>query len=176
MRPANLNQCDISAGEFAACLDLSFHLCINLPSQHSVTESILFSLLQLNFISLLLFSLKTLSEWERLNSDNSQLSTHLSILSFINLLPVSSFLYVKKQLTCSYCYTNFQYFLSVFLRPLPSVSHIYSPRQCSYLSGHPSILKQLSHLNSPSHLALLSKMLLSIFLFFFTTLFQILSL
>lgn len=27
-----LTQCDISAGECAACLDLSFHLCINLLS------------------------------------------------------------------------------------------------------------------------------------------------
>lgn len=60
-------------------------------SQHPVTEGIPFSLLQLNFISLLLFLLKTLSEWERLNSDNPQLSTHLSIHSFINLLPVFFF-------------------------------------------------------------------------------------
>lgn len=36
----------------------------------------------------LLFPLKTLSEWERLNSDSPQLSTHLSIHPFINLLPV----------------------------------------------------------------------------------------
>lgn len=32
MRLAIVKQCDISAGEFAACLDLSFHLCINLFS------------------------------------------------------------------------------------------------------------------------------------------------
>ena len=65
-------------------------------SQHPVSEGILFSPLQLNFISRLLFLLKTLSEWERLNSDNPQLSTRLSIHSFINLLPVSSFLYIKR--------------------------------------------------------------------------------
>lgn len=46
MRLKKLNQCDISAGEFEACLDLSFHLCINLRSlfRHPDTEeSILFS-------------------------------------------------------------------------------------------------------------------------------------
>ena len=32
MRPAILNQCDISVGVFEACLDLSFHLCIHLLS------------------------------------------------------------------------------------------------------------------------------------------------
>lgn len=84
----------LSAGDFEARPDLSFHLCINLftlslsPAPHPVTEGIPFSPLQPNFISLLLFLLKTLSEWERLNSDNPQLSTHLSMHSFINLLPV----------------------------------------------------------------------------------------
>lgn len=67
---------------------LSFSL-----SQHPVT-GILFSLLQLNFISLVLFLLKTLSEWERLNSDNPRLSTHLSIRSFINLSYLTSFLHI----------------------------------------------------------------------------------
>lgn len=127
MRLAILNQCDISAGECAACLDLSFHLCINLLSQHSVTEDILFSVLQLNFISLLLFPLKTLSEWEQLNSENPQLSTHLSIRSFITLLPVSYFLYREKSHTRSYrfstrrfiCYkNNTQMFFTCILLPV----------------------------------------------------------
>lgn len=75
-------------------------------SQHPVTEGIPFSLLQLNFISLLLFHVKTLSEWERLNSDEPQLSTHLSRHSFINLLPASSFLYINRPLTLCYRYTQ----------------------------------------------------------------------
>lgn len=66
-------------------------------------EGLLFSTLQLSFISFLLFLLKTLSEWERLSSDNSQLSTHLSIHPFIHLLPVSTFLYIKESLIRCYC-------------------------------------------------------------------------
>ncbi len=67
---------------------ISSHMHQSSLSQHPVTEGILFSLLRLNFISLLLFLLKTISEWEWLICDNSQLSTHLSIHSFISLLPL----------------------------------------------------------------------------------------
>lgn len=125
-------------------LELIFSLMINLLSQHSVTEDILFSVLRLSFISLVLIPLKALSEWDGLNSDNLQLSTHLSIRSFISRLPVFSFLYMEKSHTGSYSfsahrfintqmflfYLFFYYFatcllLSVLLYPLPSTSHIY---------------------------------------------------
>lgn len=139
MRLAILNQCAISAGERAACLNLSFHLCINLLSRRSVTDDIPYSVLRLNFISLVLILLKALSEWDRLNSDNPQRSTHLSIRSFITLLPVSSsYLYTGKFCTGSYCFICFQeqhtnvetifvpvFVVTVVFCPLPPNSHIY---------------------------------------------------
>lgn len=137
-------------------------------------EGLLFSTLQLSFISFLLFLLKTLSEWERLSSDNSQLSTHLSIHPFIHLLPVSTFLYIKESLIRRYCCIPFNpsqmqrrnAFISCTLLhvcfvlcPSPlSVVFLCLPllhtsilNMTKWLSVWWSIFKHLSHLSGPFH-------------------------
>lgn len=137
-------------------------------------EGLLFSTLQLSFISFLWFLLKTLSEWERLSSDNSQLSTHLSIHPFIHLLPVSTFLYIKESLIRCYCCIPFDpsqmqrrnAFISCTLLhvcfvlcPSPlSVVFLCLPllhtsilNMTKWLSVWWSIFKHLSHLSGPFH-------------------------
>lgn len=170
MRQAILNQCDISAGEFEACLDLSFHLCINLLFLSLSLSILLQKASHFPFCSWI-SSVFCYSMWRPyLNGNGLTLTSHSclhiyqGILSSIFYLPLLSststgrslsataihrFIYLKKNTTQMLFFFFCYLLLSVSLCPSPSTSHIYSLWQHSYLSGHPSVFKHLSHMNSP---------------------------